>query len=59
MCSQWQKCAQQTYSSELTRVSVPAEDESQRSSTFTHVLQGPVSKYPTHAYTKHKQENKA
>jgi hypothetical protein len=43
--SRWQKLAQQTYSSELTRASVPAEDGSQQLSTFTHVHQGPVSKY--------------
>jgi hypothetical protein len=44
--SQLQKHAQHTYSSELTRVSVPVEDGSQQSSTFTHVHQGPVPKYP-------------
>jgi hypothetical protein len=49
----------QMYSIDLTQISVPAEDGSQQSSTFTQVHQGPVPKYLTHAYTKHKQENKA
>jgi hypothetical protein len=49
----------QTYSIDLTQVSIPVEDGSQQSSTFTHVHQGQVPKYPTHTYTKHKQENKA
>jgi hypothetical protein len=53
------KRAQQTYSSELTQVSVSVEDGSQQSATFTHVHQGPVPKYHPHAYSNHKQENKA
>jgi hypothetical protein len=58
MRSQWQTHSQ-TYSIDLMQVTVNAKDGSQQSSTFTHVYQGPVPKYPTHAYTKHKQENKA
>jgi hypothetical protein len=44
------------YSSELTEVSVPTEDRSYQSSTFTHVHHGPVPKYHTQAHTKHKQK---
>jgi hypothetical protein len=51
-----QKRAQQMYSSELMKVSVPAGDGSQQSSTFTHVYHGPVPKYHTQAYSKHKQK---
>jgi hypothetical protein len=53
------KAHSQTYSINLTRVSVLTEDGSHQSSTFTHVHQGPVPKYHTPAYTKHKKENKA
>jgi hypothetical protein len=53
------KVHSQTYSIDLMQVSVTAEDGSQQSSTFTHVRHGLIPKYPTHAYTKHKQENKA
>jgi hypothetical protein len=35
------------------KVSVPVEDRSQQSSTFNH---GPVPKYHTQAYSKHKQK---
>jgi hypothetical protein len=56
MRSWWQKRAQQTYSSELMEVSVPAEDGSQQSSTFTRVHHRPVTKYHTQAYIKHKQK---
>jgi hypothetical protein len=56
-CNRWQTHLQ-TYSNNLTQVSIPAKDGSQQSSTFTQVHQRPVSKYPTHAYTKHKQGNK-
>jgi hypothetical protein len=56
--SRWEKRTQQMFSSELMRVSVPAEDGSHQSSTFTHAPIGPKPKYPTHAYTKHKQGNK-
>jgi hypothetical protein len=55
-CNGWQKRAQQMYSSELTEVSVPAGDGSQQSSTFTRVHHGPVPKYHSQAYTKHKQK---
>jgi hypothetical protein len=44
------------YCTKLTEVSVPAEDKSQQSSTFTHVHHGPVPKYHTQGYTKHKQK---
>jgi hypothetical protein len=54
--SWWQKHTQQTYSSELTEVSVPAEEKSQQSSTSTHVHHGPVPKHHTQAYTKYKQK---
>jgi hypothetical protein len=50
----WQKRAQQMYSSKLMEVSVPTGDGSQQSSTFTHVHRGPVPKYHTQAYAKHK-----
>jgi hypothetical protein len=43
--NQWQKHAQQSFSSDLMWVSVPAEDRSQQSSTFTHANKGPVLKY--------------
>jgi hypothetical protein len=49
----------QMFSIDLMRVSVPTEDGSPQSSTFTHVHQRSVPKYHTLAYTKTKQENKA
>jgi hypothetical protein len=44
----------QTYSIDLTRVSVPTEDESQQYQPSLMPIR-PVMKYPTHAYTKHKE----
>jgi hypothetical protein len=53
------KTHSQTCYIDLTQVNVTTEDRSQQSSTFTHVYKGPVPKYPTHAYSNHKQENKS
>jgi hypothetical protein len=44
--SRWQNHAQQMIFRDLMRVSVPTKDGSQQSSIFTHIHQGPVSKYP-------------
>jgi hypothetical protein len=43
------KTLSQNVSNDLTHVSVPAEDGSQQSATFTYALRGSSISVPTHA----------
>jgi hypothetical protein len=47
----WQN-ALNTVTNILTQVSVPIEDGSQQSATFTHALKGSNTFIPTHAHTR-------